>query len=262
MTMKKLYVTALLLMITACTPAEKHEGMTTYSGRTFESLQHTGNLELKEVKVTEGLSGSGKLTAEKTVIGSIMWKGPATFDQSSIFGTTNISGALKATKGLFKGDVTVTSDLVELLETEIDGTLDIKASRNGQTTLNQVTVENKVIGTGTLHLTKGRIGGLEWDGATTATECRVAEDAIFTGPLNLDSCIFKENVTATSTMIHLNDVQINGNLLIPETKGNSAQTVVLTGGSTIKGNVTFASGQGIITKDNDSTIQGKVIGAT
>ncbi len=241
--MKKLCMVATLLVMSACTQTKQHEGMSAYTRRTFESLQHTGNLALDEVKVTGELSGSGELTAKKSRFGSLTWKGPVKLDESSVLGTTTING-----------------DKVELKETKINGNLEVRGTDKGQTTLDQVTVENQVIGNGTLHLTKGRIGGFDWKGATTITECHVGKQANFTGPLSLETCTFSGSIIATSTMVHLNAVEVNGNLLIPETGQNEAQTVVLTGGSIIKGNITFASGQGIVKKEGDSKIEGKVIG--
>lgn len=259
--MKQLAIGALLLLC-ACTQPEIKgaAGSTSYSKQAFASLEHDGDLTLNKVAVKGALKGAGTLAAQKCRFGTVDWKGTATLQKVRVAGGSTFIGTLTGTKCSFKDTVMAESNAVTLNDTAIGGSLDVNPSGDGKTTLNRLAIRDDLSGMGALTVNKAEIGGFKWEGPVTLNKVKVREEANFTGALTFNECEFKGTVTATSDMLAFNEVEIEGNLVIIGTETGGEQKLILSGKSLIKGNVTFASGNGVIETRDDSRVLGQVTG--
>ena len=110
-------------------------------------------------------------------------------------------------------------------------------------------------------------------GAVTVTGLTVTGDANIAGTLTLkapkDPKIAKnkfQNLNIAAEEISLEDTGVEGKIVVKQpstfTGGDKKQVLRLLGNTTVKGDVTFESGKGIIEQGPDAIIEGKITGAT
>ncbi len=101
-------------------------------------------------------------------------------------------------------------------------------------------------------------GSVEVEGPFDIIDSKIEGFTKVNGDLIASNTQFNSYVDITSKKIKLSGVTIDGNLIVNSLK--SEQVLELEHGTVIKGSVTFKSGVGMIIKDGDSKIEGKIEG--
>ena len=106
---------------------------------------------------------------------------------------------------------------------------------------------------------------LDVTGSVTATNLKVEKDATVTGGFELNKSSLN-NLTITSDNIVLKNTEVSGNIVVKKESGVLGkiknQELRLEGKTTVKGTVTFESGEGKIVQASEAKIEGAVTGAT
>lgn len=101
-------------------------------------------------------------------------------------------------------------------------------------------------------------------GSLNAQNLKVENETTVIGGLSVDKGSLN-NITITSDKITLKDTEVKGNITVKKASGlfgkTRDQVLQLEGKTTVKGNITFESGEGKVEQASDSKVEGQVTGA-
>jgi hypothetical protein len=112
--------------------------------------------------------------------------------------------------------------------------------------------------TGPMHTEEMSAHTLKATGPTKLEKFTFTGNVAVNGPLEAKKGQFND-LTVTGSDIELEDISLKNLTLADEEK---PATVTLKGKASVAGNIVFKSGKGIVKKDDQSTIEGKIMGGS
>lgn len=132
---------------------------------------------------------------------------------------------------------------------------------NGLVTLDGTTIRGKLEVNGSVKANGATIGYFECNGHANLQDCQILAKTNVSGFLNATKCSFQGPITASTQKIEFNDCTLDSLVIKSPGWVLGSQVVELNGASSVKGDITFESGKGKITKSSQATIGGNVTGA-
>ena len=187
---------------------------------------------------------------------SLNVSGPFEFDTLEVNNNTDISGpTLRSRKGKFN-KLTVSGPL------EATDVTCKKLDVSGPLRVENLTVDEDAIIAGPVKATNMTCRTFNGSGPVTVTKLKVEQDATIAGRLEATQSHF-QNLKVSSDEILLKDTNVDGNIMVKKNYNglDQRQVLRLEGKTTIKGTITFESGNGIIEKTSAVMLKGVVRGA-
>lgn len=173
--------------------------------------------------------------------------------QKVVLSQLKVNGRLDINSVKVQSDVAI-NGMVEGHDLLVNGSLTIK----GQTTLNKVIVAGSTVIYGQTTLSSADLQNLTVNGKLNASGSKFAETTV-NGSINLRDVVIKGSLTASSTLVILNGVDVQS-IQIKSSLPNKPQTVCLEKGSNVQGDINFEAGNGKVYSVGASRILGKVTG--
>lgn len=131
---------------------------------------------------------------------------------------------------------------------------------NGSTNLGGTTVTDSTSVNGSLRATEADLNKLDVNGSANLEKCTVHGNANINGSLKGKDNTFEDKLTISSNKVCLDSTSTQSIEIRKVTSDNNKQVVTLENNSSVKGDITFASGNGVVVVDSNSQLSGNVIG--
>lgn len=131
---------------------------------------------------------------------------------------------------------------------------------NGSTNLDGTTVTDSTNVNGSFCANEADLNKLNVNGSANLEKCTVHGNAHINGSLNSKDNIFEDTLIISSHKVCLDSTSTQSIEVRKVTPDNNKQVVRLENNSTVMGDITFASGNGVVVVDSHSKILGNVIG--
>lgn len=131
---------------------------------------------------------------------------------------------------------------------------------NGFMNLDGTTVTDSTSVNGRFRATDADLNKLYVNGSANLEKCTVHGNATINGSLKGKDNTFEDTLTISSHEVCLNSTSTQSIEIRKVTHDNNKQVVMLENNSTVMGDITFASGNGVVVVDSKSKILGNAIG--
>jgi len=131
---------------------------------------------------------------------------------------------------------------------------------NGSTNLDGTTVTDSTSVNGSLRATEADLNRLHVNGSANLEKCTVHGNAHINGSLKSKDNRFEDTLIISSHKVCLDSTSTQSIEVRKITPDNNKQVVTLENNSSVMGDITFASGNGVVIVDSQSKISGNVIG--
>lgn len=152
-------------------------------------------------------------------------------------------------------------------ETNVSGTFRSEgahlasASIAGSTELNQSDISGPLQITGATKMTNNHMEqSVKIAGHLTSQLDSFAQDVQVAGPIEAEGSVFGANLQVSANDISFSHVEANAINVLPSSSTHK-QSLYLRDGTQVHGNISFASGNGLVFITSGSTVDGEIIGA-